>query len=257
MKRLVFIGSGNVAQGLAPAIDALEGYTVSQVLSRNIDHAKALADRLSAAQAISSYAEIDPDADFILIAANDDAIDSIAQSIPQSFKGITMHTSGSIPLDVLKSRREDSAVFYPFQTFTAGRAVNLSAVPFFIEAASDRAKTEAMALARKLSPTVYEADSDARRVLHIAGVFTNNFTNHLLHITETLLAEKNIPFSVMQPLAEETVRKAFTLSPKAAQTGPARRGDTDVIAKHLEMLSGTNAQIYKLLTESIIRKLED
>lgn len=45
----------------------------------------------------------------------------------------------------------------------------------------------------------------------------------------------------------------MTLSPEDAQTGPAKRKDTQTINKHLAFLTAENQkEIYKLLTKSII-----
>jgi hypothetical protein len=50
----------------------------------------------------------------------------------------------------------------------------------------------------------------------------------------------------------ETANKVMTLSPKEAQTGPAKRNDNKTIEAHLDFLSNENqATIYKILTQSI------
>jgi hypothetical protein len=65
--------------------------------------------------------------------------------------------------------------------------------------------------------------------------------------------QNNIPFEILHPLIEETANKIKTLSPIEAQTGPAKRNDTETINAHLNFLSNeTNKEIYKLLTKSII-----
>ena len=252
MKSVVFIGSGNVASNLAPAIDALDNYAVIQVHSRNIDHAERLCEKLQQAKPIAELKDVDNQADFVIIAVSDDVVISIADGLPRNLTAITMHTSGSVPLEGLKNAPSDTAVFYPFQTFTSGRKVDIADVPFFIEASSEKAKDEAKALAMSLSDKVFDADSDTRRTLHLAGIFSCNFVNRLWAITQKLLAEKGIPFDVLRPLLEETLRKAFDLGPLDAQTGPARRGDLDLIHRHIKLLSPEEAQIYKDLSNSIL-----
>ena len=45
----------------------------------------------------------------------------------------------------------------------------------------------------------------------------------------------------------------MTISPNEAQTGPAKRNDTQTINTHLNFLSNKNQkEIYKILTKSII-----
>jgi predicted short-subunit dehydrogenase-like oxidoreductase (DUF2520 family) len=54
-------------------------------------------------------------------------------------------------------------------------------------------------------------------------------------------------------LIAETANKVRLLSPADAQTGPAKRHDTNTIEAHLAFLKDENLQnIYKILTQSII-----
>ena len=58
------------------------------------------------------------------------------------------------------------------------------------------------------------------------------------------------------PLIQETCAKLQTLSPDAAQTGPAVRWDENVIGKHLKMLqeSPETAKFYELASCEIHRR---
>ncbi|MEO0900938.1 MAG: DUF2520 domain-containing protein, partial [Bacteroidota bacterium] len=104
---------------------------------------------------------------------------------------------------------------------------------------------------------VYDINSDQRKKLHLAAVFANNFSNHLFHISETLCEKEDLPFELLKPLILETVKKLETLSPKDAQTGPARRDDSTSIEKHLELLTNANhKKIYTLLSEAITKTYE-
>ncbi|MBP8157930.1 MAG: DUF2520 domain-containing protein, partial [Flavobacterium sp.] len=65
--------------------------------------------------------------------------------------------------------------------------------------------------------------------------------------------ENHLSFDILKPLIQETASKILTLSPKEAQTGPAKRNDTQTINNHLSFLTDENQkEIYKLLTKSII-----
>ena len=67
-----------------------------------------------------------------------------------------------------------------------------------------------------------------------------------------VLVEHGIPFSTLYPLIEETFAKIYTLTPHQAQTGPALRGDKDVMQRHESMLHDPKRrEIYRLLSESI------
>jgi predicted short-subunit dehydrogenase-like oxidoreductase (DUF2520 family) len=61
---------------------------------------------------------------------------------------------------------------------------------------------------------------------------------------------------VLLPLIDESCAKLHTLSPAAAQTGPAVRWDTNVMDKHLALLENMpeTAEVYKLLSQEIHRR---
>jgi predicted short-subunit dehydrogenase-like oxidoreductase (DUF2520 family) len=73
-------------------------------------------------------------------------------------------------------------------------------------------------------------------------------------IANDLLKKDNIPFSVLIPLIKETTRKATVTTPDNAQTGPAYRGDTDIVANHLSILDGEEKDIYELLSNAILKR---
>ena len=98
------------------------------------------------------------------------------------------------------------------------------------------------------------ADSERRRTIHLAGVFVNNFTNHLYALGREIVAEEGLDFEVLRPLIAETAAKALDSgNPAAVQTGPARRGDREVIERHLAILGkeSTKGKIYNEITSSI------
>jgi predicted short-subunit dehydrogenase-like oxidoreductase (DUF2520 family) len=107
-------------------------------------------------------------------------------------------------------------------------------------------------LAHSISNAVYEINSEQRKALHVAAVFVNNFVNYLYQMGNEICDANAIPFEILKPLIQETANKIATLSPKNAQTGPAKRNDLKTIAAHEEFLKDENqAAIYKLLTQSL------
>ena len=96
-------------------------------------------------------------------------------------------------------------------------------------------------------------DSAQRLQLHVAAVFANNFTNHLLGIADALLTEAQLPAALRAPLVRETVDKALNNPPFAVQTGPAARRDAPTLAAHQAALAAHPAwrALYEQLTASI------
>ena len=52
-------------------------------------------------------------------------------------------------------------------------------------------------------------------------------------------------------MIEETSNKIKNLTPKKAQTGPAKRNDAETIENHLNLLSKNQQEIYLKITQSI------
>ena len=66
-----------------------------------------------------------------------------------------------------------------------------------------------------------------------------------------MLAQKGLPFDVLLPLIDETARKVHQLHPRDAQTGPAVRGDQNVMRAQAALLDSRAKTIYEQLSQSI------
>ena len=100
---------------------------------------------------------------------------------------------------------------------------------------------------------VFNINSKKRAQIHLAAVFANNFSNYLFVLAEKILYKNKIPFEIIRPLILETAQKVQTNTPGKMQTGPAVRGDVEVIKKHLKLLKKfpQMMEIYKLLNKNI------
>ena len=95
--------------------------------------------------------------------------------------------------------------------------------------------------------------SSKRQAINLEAVFDCNFTNHCYALADEVLQAEQIPFSILLPLINETASKVNTLTPQAAQTGPAVRFDENIIHKQLELLHHRPRlqKIYELMSQSI------
>lgn len=246
--RIAILGAGNVATHLASALAGKAD--IIQVYNHRIESALTLATKVGA-EAIDSLSEIDGDADLYIISVKDDAIANLAEKLQNFDRGIWVHTSGSIPADVLSGIGEAHGVLYPLQTFSKETEVDMSDVAFFIEASSVKAVSLIEDTARLISDKIHHADSEQRKRLHVAAVFACNFTNYLWTQADELLHRDGHDIRVFRSLIMATINKAMEISPEKGQTGPARRGDKAVMAQHEAMLSGESAELYRMLSDSI------
>jgi predicted short-subunit dehydrogenase-like oxidoreductase (DUF2520 family) len=247
MISISILGSGNVAQHLISAFEKADGIELVQVYSRNPNSITSTSKSIAI---IQDYKQLQP-VDLFIIAVSDDAITSVSELIPLTNQ-LVVHTSGSVAMESL-SNSNRKGVFYPLQTLSKTKEINFKEVPLCIEAESNSDLKLLHEVASAISNQVFEIDSNQRKSLHVAAVFVNNFANHLFQIGNDICDEKGISFEILKPLILETANKLNTLSPKEAQTGPAKRGDTSTINKHLDFLTDSNQkELYKLLTKSII-----
>ena len=232
---IVIIGQGNVAT--------------------NLHHA--FTKKGAACQMVSSRERLDflPDANVYIYAVKDEALAAVAAQVKDKQKAMHLHTSGSMPISVFGDDKPHAGVFYPFQTFSKSRVIDdFSTVPIFFEAKGIDDISAVYSLALAITSRVYETSQHDRERLHVAGVFANNFTNLMYTMAAELLQHTHIPFKALLPLIEETAAKIHTLSPCDAQTGPARRGDENVMSHHLSLLTEQQRQVYQLLSDEIRRR---
>lgn len=249
MKKIVIIGSGNVAEALVFALRDTT-YNVVQIVARNQKRGEYLAG-LARCPYCDHTAELAP-ADIYILAVTDSVIAEVSQRFDFG-NAVVAHTAGSVPIDVLSDKIINRAVLYPLQTFTAGRLVDFSKIPLFIEASTPHALDEIQNLAQKLSNSVRFTSSEQRAQIHLAAVFASNFTNYMYTVAEQILDEENMEFELLKPLIEECALKAVAApSPRMTQTGPAVRGDDRTLEAHMSMIGDPKLkEIYRLLSESI------
>lgn len=252
MKNISFIGSGNVATHLAKALKNA-GFQINEIYSSHIENSQELAQKVGA-MAIKKLADLDVvNLDLLIISVNDDAIKNVAELIPNS-NAILVHTSGTKDIAELGSHK-NIGVFYPLQTFSKEREIEFDSVPVCIEANSERVQNQIHKIARTISSDVRLTNSLKRADIHVAAVIACNFSNHLLALSQMVLEESGEDLSILKPLMQETISKAFSNSPSEVQTGPAQRGDVEVIKKHLKRLEANPdlQKLYQDLSNSIIK----
>lgn len=253
IENVILIGAGNLATQLALALQE-NGIQVKQVYSRTAESAKELAGKLNCAYT-NDLSKLFPEADLYVIAVKDSAIQKILENLSLDENRIIVHTAGSVPMQILDGFTKNFGVFYPLQTFSKSRKVDFSAVPICIEANHPSTLMRLQEFAGRLSNSVHQINSDERKTLHLAAVFTNNFVNHFYAIGAEILQDKKLNFDLLKPLIRETAEKIETLHPADAQTGPAKRNDQAIISAQLKMLHDRPEfqKIYSFVTESIIQ----
>jgi len=198
--------------------------------------ASQLAERVGAAWTTNLQDLQQENVSFYIVSVRDNAMDEVISAL-HIMSGVIVHTTGSAGMDVLEGISSEYGVFYPFQTFRKEQAMDMSHVPLLVEGNTQETLQKIRMLALSISDYVLDFSSEQRANLHLTAAFACNFTNYMIRIAEEILEDHKIDRSLLQPLIEETFRKFVPDNPASQnQTGPAVRGDTVTMEKHLDLL---------------------
>ena len=270
---ITLVGSGNVATWIAQRLQGNPRFPITQVYSRNLEHAQTLAELLNA-EAIDDIRQLNSDNQIFIFALADNAYDEFLPKLPFHLPSAFL-TSGTVSCQCLKDYADHYGVIYPLQTFTKTQDMSMLEVPLCLEYHEEPTQEPTLpsvensspkstlpsvdniqmhSLARELSPKCYEVSESQRARMHVAAVFACNFSNAMYHIAYNLLQENDLPFVMLMPLLRQTVTKLETMTPAEAQTGPAARHDENVMQAQLDSLSDANyKEIYRLMSELIMK----
>ena len=100
---------------------------------------------------------------------------------------------------------------------------------------------------------MHHINDKQRLKIHTSAVFANNFSNHLISISQKLLKKSNLSYKLLHPLVNETFNRSFTNNCIDTQSGPAIRNDEETQKKHLSVLNKNEKEIYLKISKSIYK----
>lgn len=246
MINVVLLGAGNVATHLFKGFSKTDKVSVVQWFNRNLDAINQYKNRVEITDSLNNL----KDADIYILAVSDDAIAELSTQLPFEDR-LVVHTSGCVNVHDL-DKKHKRGVLYPLQTFSKNAEMDFANVPICIETIDKKSYPLLKELALSLGSPTKRVNSNQRRVLHLAAVFVNNFTNQLYRIGHEITESEGTEFDLLKPLIMETAKKVQDMSPYMSQTGPAKRDDQKTINNHLKILENDHHKsIYELLTASI------
>lgn len=244
------VGTGRVGTHLARRLHKC-GVHIKQIYNRDLSKAYALATEVQA-QVVTNLEQFGKETtDVVILAVKDSAISDVAQTLKlQKIQSVLVHTSGTVPIAVLQPFTERFGGFYPLMTFAEGADVPWEQVPVGVNASNADDLLLLQTLAQSIGAQSFTLLDEQRVGLHVAAVFANNFTNHIIGMSYELLQMHGLDKALLQPLIEQTVQLALAHDPYAIQTGPARRRDAQTIATHLELLRKHRdfSRVYQLIS---------
>ena len=244
------LGTGNVASVIAK-LCAQNGHTIIQVIGRNEEKGKSLANTLQA-EYINFKGVLNKSIDICIVAIADNAFPEGLHELNFGNK-LVVHTAGSISMSMLQNVSTNFGVLYPLQSLRK-ELTTFPPIPFLLEANNEGSLNILHAFATTLSDTVYMVEEQKRFRLHAAAVIVSNFTNHLYSIANTYCNNEAVDFNLLKPLILETASRIENAAPITLQTGPAIRKDITTLEKHLQLFGKYPKvkTLYTRMTDSIM-----
>jgi predicted short-subunit dehydrogenase-like oxidoreductase (DUF2520 family) len=248
--RISIAGTGKTAQALGQAW-LKGGVEIVEIWGRSQVRAQELGEKLNAI-VVKDLKAFSTDIDAVAVLVSDDAISIVANLLPKDVK--RFHASGVTDINVMGG---ENGVVWPIKSFNA-ESLNeaLTEVPFGVEAGSKEFKSLLYKLVSSVGGRAFDAPSQTRAKVHLAAVFTHNFANHCLALSQQILEEEGLPTDLMKPLAEGLINGAQSGNSFSLQTGVALRKDLGSQMKHLELLKDFSNQkelieFYKFVSKHI------
>ncbi len=215
MHTIRIIGPGRAGSSFAAALST-HGWEVLGILGRHDDLTRA-------AEGV----------DVLIIATPDDIVPSVAAKVAPCPTTTVLHLSGSLGLDALAPHVRRAALhpLVPLPNAEVG-AARLGAGVTFAVAGDPMARRLAESLGGRM---VAVADED-RATYHAAACIAANHVVALLGQVERVAASVGLDLEAFMPLARAALDDVAELGPRAALTGPARRGDWATLSRHLDAL---------------------
>ena len=249
---IVVIGQGKVGQSLGGLLE-LRGHRLIK-LSREYK------------QYLAQIAA----ADIILICVNDDAIETVCQSLANDFRAgaIVAHCSGALDSSVLVSAQQSGCLIascHPLNTFpnlevSLAKFANTDHASYLYAEGDRKALEHLLPLFEDTGFITQEIESAAKPLYHAACVFACNYLTSLMDMSiETVriakLDEKQF-WKSLQPLIQSTLDNITHGDTVAGLSGPIARGDFQTVEKHLNVLERESKSLTKNYASLGIRALE-
>lgn len=260
---LNIIGTGRVGQTLGALWAQKRLISLQGLYSRSEAHAVAAAVFLGQGTPVTDLAALKP-ADITLITTTDDAIEPTCEALVRAGaiqpKSLVIHCSGALRNGVLSSARAQGATIlsaHPLKNFASPELAVESFENTYCTLEGDLAAIEqARPYFEQIGGRVIRVPEGKKTLYHAAAVLACSGLTALIDASTRLCEACEIsPDDAMEmliPFLQETLDNNRALGPKAALTGPAARGDIDVIRKHIEAIgeeTETGQTLYESVTE--------
>jgi predicted short-subunit dehydrogenase-like oxidoreductase (DUF2520 family) len=238
------IGAGKLGTTLALALSD-KGAPVRWVASKRKTSAEELCARLGSAQS-ASIDTVCERASIALITTPDDALRTLAATLPFRAGLAVVHCSGALDPSVLSRARTAGAAvgcMHPIQTFPErfADAQSFRGISIGIEASDAALHAWLVEACAALGASMIELRGVDRARYHAASVLASNYVIALHQAAARAFELAGLPRdaarSALAPLTRGAAHAIERLPLEEALTGPLARGDVATIERHLAALA--------------------
>lgn len=252
------MGAGRVGQTLGRLFHQAGVFRIQAVVARSDASAQAAVACIGAGLAGTASAQSSnlPAADVWMLSVPDSQITLLAaklaaSAIPSHRHPLVFHCSGALGSDVLGTLRDAGwrvASAHPLLSFAKPElaAGQFAGTPCALESNDATALTELGAAFSRIGGHCFTLAAQDKLLYHAGAVLATNFLPVLQDLAEQLWQQSGMPGELAQQLRatllQNAVNNIVALGPQAALTGPAARGDADLVARQAQALASWNPQ---------------
>jgi predicted short-subunit dehydrogenase-like oxidoreductase (DUF2520 family) len=270
VRNIAIIGPGRLGQAMGRLLTASSVPPVF-VAARTLPAARRAARFIGQGTPLALFDSRLLKASILLVTTSDSAIAEVGQALSRigtgkdSWRGkVVLHTCGSLPASVLlplKTRGATIASMHPYQTVPSPRAGvrNLRGCYWAVEG-DRKAVAVAKVLIKRLGGTAFSIRPEAKTLYHLSAFLVGPTVVTLMAKSAELLQQAGVPLKIACPMLRqfvaETARNFGDLGGRRALTGPAVRGDSSTIRRHLATLRNSAPEfvpVYQSLLKAMLR----
>jgi predicted short-subunit dehydrogenase-like oxidoreductase (DUF2520 family) len=257
LKTLNIIGAGRVGRSLAHLWHKSGVFAVQDVLTRSQTSADEAVQFIGAGHAVIDMAAMRP-ADVWMLAVPDGQFKNVAEKLSNTLidsvfiatDAIIFHCSGALSSAELQSLRDKGsqvASAHCMLSFSSSASAITQFVGTPCALEGDAAAVQTLQPAfESIGANCFDLAAKDKMLYHAAAVFASNFLPVLQVVAADLWQSTGVPKALLAPMHAALLNKAMqnltTLGAAQALTGPAARGDTELVAVQGAAVAQWNAQ---------------
>jgi predicted short-subunit dehydrogenase-like oxidoreductase (DUF2520 family) len=246
------LGCGRVGSTLGYLWHAQGVFQIQDIHNNSAASADRAVQFMGAGRSVQQLGEMRP-ADIWMVAVPDGHITSVAEQLAQHLEGakstIVFHCSGALSSEVMASLRAQAcelASAHCILSFSApsSAVTQFAGTPCALE--GDVLATQTLQTAfEDIGANCFDLAAKDKVLYHAAAVFATNFLPVLQVVAADLWQSTGMPKKLISPLNASLLQKAVqniaAQGAAKALTGPAARGDMELVALQGEAVTGWNA----------------